>query len=80
MKDNGDRTWLNRQTRLQQIHSWRAHNIGCPIYGMAYRKVSDIDSQKEIPNALFTSTCEGQIREWDPNGGFKNETTITVRI
>ena len=47
---------------------------------MAYRKVSDTDSQKEIPNALFTSTCEGQIREWDPNGGFKNETTITVRI
>ena len=65
---------------IKEVQTWRAHDIGCPVYGMAYRKVSDANVQKDIPNRLFSSTCQGQIREWDPiTGGIKNETTVTVR-
>ena len=66
---------------IKEIQTWRAHNIGCPVYGMAYRDVSDAEAKKDIPDRLFTSSTEGQIREWDPEtGANRNETIITVRI
>ena len=66
---------------IKEIQTWRAHNIGCPVYGMAYRMVSDAEAKKDVPDRLFTSSTEGQIREWDPETGEnKNETIITVRI
>lgn len=65
---------------MEEIQTWRAHDVGCPIYGMTYREVSNPDVRKDVPNRLFTSTCKGQVREWDPvTGGITNETTITVR-
>ena len=78
--------WLNivlfsRLESIKEIQTWRAHNIGCPVYGMAYRKVSDAEAKKDVPDRLFTSSTEGQIREWDPETGEnKNATIITVRI
>ena len=66
---------------MNEIQNWRAHKIGCPVYGMAYRKVSVAETKKDVPDRLFTSSTEGQIREWDPETGMnKNETIITVRI
>ena len=48
---------------------------------MAYRNISDAEAKKDIPDRLFTSSTEGQIREWDPETGMnKNETIITVGI
>ena len=48
---------------------------------MAYRKVSDAEAKKDVPDRLFSSSTEGQIREWDPETGEnKNATIVTVRI
>jgi len=69
---------VSKSESIKEIQTWRAHNIGCPVYGMAYRNVSDAEAKKDIPDRLFTSSTEGQIREWDPETGEnKNETIIT---
>ena len=65
--------------QIKEICNWRAHNEGCPVYGMAYRRTGNID-HKDIPGRLFTSSCSGEVKEWDPtDGSFKQMTIITVR-
>ena len=70
---------------IKEILSWRAHNQGCPVYGMAYRNnVNDVAQgdagQNDVPNRLFTSSCNGEVKQWDPtNGCFEQMTIITVR-
>ena len=52
---------------------------------MAYRnKVNDAaqgdTGQNDVPNRLFTSSCNGEVKEWDPtNGTFQQMTIIKVR-
>ena len=52
---------------------------------MAYRIKGDGLAQGEaghdnVPNRLFTSSCSGEVKEWDPtNGTFQQMTIITVR-
>ena len=70
---------------MMEICSWRAHPPGCPVYGMAYRNGITISNErdeetKELPSRLYTSSCDGEVKEWDPiNGSFQQMTIITVR-
>ena len=71
---------------IKEVLSWRSHNQGCPVYGMAYRKAftTETKAQKDedivdIPPRLFTSSCGGEVKEWDPtNGSFQQMTIIKV--
>ena len=70
---------------MNAICSWRAHPPGCPVYGMAYRNARTIPKEggeevKDLPSRLFTSSCDGEVKEWDPiDGSFQQMTIITVR-
>ena len=70
---------------MKEMQSWRAHQPGNPVYGMVYRhplvyKTEGEDNEKDIPERLFTSSCEGEVKEWEPsNGSFEQMTIIAVR-
>ena len=68
---------------------WTAHGKGCPIYGMAYRHKAclsgdvtrDNDEGELLPERLYTSSCGGEVKEWDPSdGSLKQMTIIKVGI
>ena len=53
---------------LSLVHSWRAHPEGCPVYALVGND-----------NSLFSSSCDGEVKEWDKqSGGFLQMTIVTV--
>ena len=51
---------------LTLVNTWQAHENG------VYALTGD-------PGRLFTSSCEGEIKEWDPdNGQFRQMTVMLV--
>ena len=71
---------------IKEVLSWRSHNQGCPVYGMAYRKAFTTETKAQndedivdLPPRLFTSSCGGEVKEWDPtNASFQQMTIIKV--
>ena len=75
--------------KIQPMIGWTAHGKGCPIYGMAYRNegflsgdvTKDNGEDDLVPERLYTSSCGGEVKEWDPlDGNLKQMTIIKVGI
>ena len=75
--------------KIQAMIGWTAHGKGCPIYGMAYRHnaclsgdvTRDNDEEELLSERLYTSSCGGEVKEWDPSdGSLKQMTIIKVGI
>ena len=70
--------------KIQALTGWTAHGKGCPIYGMAYRHnaclsadvTRDNDEGELLPERLYTSSCGGEVKEWDPSDGSLKQITI----
>jgi len=65
--DGTIKKWSLEDLRL--LNTWRAHPEGCPVYSLA---------GDDPGNLLYSSSCDGEIKQWDQKTGKFIQMTIVT--